>query len=110
MIYQTCEYGGPDHEFPDDWEFGGANDEHPGADPRYRPTTYVYFDDKIRPIHLTQVPLCDDQAIDEFTFVANISPDFNPVWLQATRPDRKVVMLPIQYDKTTDIATDKEPA
>ena len=91
MIEVTCNYGETHtHEFPDDWLFDGADGMHWGADPRYRPTTYVYFDEKIRPIHLTQVPLCDNEAIEMLAFVARIGPDFHPVWIQATRPGAKV--------------------
>lgn len=108
MIVQTCPFGGPDHEFPDDWEFGGRSGNHPGADPRARATTYVYFDDKLLPLEVTQVPQCDDEAIDMFTHVAGIGKDFNPRWIQAHRPDGTVSMLPVWYDKTTDTAYDKE--
>lgn len=107
MIVLACEFEGPPHEYPDDWLFDGPRNRHPGADPRYRATTYVYFDDKIRPIHLTQTPLCDDQAIDEFTFVRDIGPGFRPVYLQATRPNKEVMMLKVEYNSATDIALDK---
>ena len=109
MIVIPCKYDGPDHEFPDDWIFGGANGQHPGADPRWHPTIYVYYNDRAQPIWSTVTPLCDDQAIDEFTLIARHHG--NPVWLSAERTQEdgtKVVeMLPWTYDKSTDTATEK---
>lgn len=108
-----CKFGGPDHEYPDDWVFGGVDGTHPGADPRWkwRTSAYEYYDDKARIIHSTSVPLCDDEAIDSFTVVAGYGPSFNPVWVSATRylkdGTTKVEMLPWTYDKATDTATEK---
>ena len=104
MIVQVCTYTDPphEHEWPDDWQFGGANGEHPGADPRYKPTTYTYFDADATPLFVTQTPLCDDQALDEFTKVASFGPSFNPKWLGVQRPDKTTEMLPWTYDKATD--------
>ena len=90
------------HEYPDDWEFGGPTGLDPRADSRWRPTTYEYWDDQANRIHLTQVPLCDDQAIDEFTKVAAYGPAFNPVWLSKKVPGGKLEMLPWIYSKLTD--------
>ena len=90
------------HEYPDDWQFGGANGLDPRADPRWRGTTYEYYNAQAERIELTQVPLCDDQAIDEFTRVANLGPGFDPVWLSAKRPGGALEMLPWTYDKKTD--------
>ena len=99
-----CEYGVDHeyHEFPDDWQFGGARGTHPGADPRYKPTTYEYFDEKLQRVELTQTPLCDDQALDEFTKVANRSPKHKPHIVMAIRPSGKPELLPWEYDKATD--------
>lgn len=109
MIVLPCQYDGPDHEFPDDWEFGGANNEHPAADRRFCTTTYTYYDDRAQPCWTTVVPLCDDEAIDQFTWVASLG--YNPVWLSADRyaPDgsHKIDMLPWTYDKSTDTATER---
>lgn len=102
MIELTCPYE-PEHVhvFPDDWNFGGASGTDPRADPRWKPTSYTYIDDRVRLIHTTQAPICDDQAIDEFTKVAGWGKNFNPVWLQVRRGD-VVEMLPWTYDKLTD--------
>jgi hypothetical protein len=104
MIEVECHYTDPPHvhEYPDDWKFGGANGLHPGADPRWKPTTYEYFDDKIQRIHVTQTPLCDDQALDEFTKIARMGPTFNPKWLRVRRPDGTTEMLPWEYNKEQD--------
>lgn len=111
MIVFPCKYDGPDHEFPDDWIFGGANMQHPAPDPRWRPTTYEYYDAQAKRIHIAQDFMCDDEAIDKFTWVANLGPMYNPVWLSATRPVEgggyKTEMLPWTYDKATDIATER---
>ena len=96
------------HEFPDDWIFGGPSGTDPRADPRWRATTYTYFDDKLTIVHFTQVPICDDEAIELFTAVANYGPRFNPVWLQATRPNGTVETLPVEYDKSEDVVWENE--
>lgn len=99
----NCNYIEPhQHEYPDDWEFGGASGKHPAQDPRYTATVYEYYDQDIKIIHTTVVPTCDLMAVDYFTFVANMGPDFNPIWVSARRPNRKVEMLQWIYDKATD--------
>lgn len=99
----NCRFDPPHtHEFEDDWEFGGADGLDPRADPRWRPTTYEYFDGGLHPIYVTQTPLCDDQAIDEFTLVAEISWEFVPVYLSAKPYGGKSEMLGWKYDKATD--------
>lgn len=106
MIVHECRFEGPPHQFEDDWLFGGANGKHPGADPRWKPSTYDYYDSRAQIVWTTQVPLCDDQAIDEFTKIA--ATGVNPVWLSVRRPDGTLEMLPWVYDKTTDTATYRE--
>lgn len=101
-----CGYGCEAHYFPLGWTFGGANSSDPRADPRWKPTTYEYYDDRLAIIHVTQSPLCDEQAIDEFTIVAGYGRGFNPVRLSARRPDGKIEMLRVEYDKATDTAVD----
>lgn len=96
------------HELPPDWEFGGPTGLDPRADPRWRPDVYTYFDDRLFPIHLTTVPFCDDEAIDNFTQVAGYGRDFNPVWIQVKRVDGTVETLPVTYNKETDEVFDKE--
>lgn len=105
-IVKPCPYGGPDHEFPDDWIFGGANGEHPGADPRFVTRNYTYWSDDIQILHVTSVPTCDDQAIDMFTWVANIGKGCNPTRISVRVGKEKEVMLPVVYDKATDTARD----
>lgn len=102
-MIKTCRFEPPHtHVYPDDWEFGGANGKDPAADPRYRPTTYTYWSDKFELLELTSAPRCDDQAIDYFTQVAGFGPAYNPVYIQATRPDGAVERLPVRYNKSTD--------
>ena len=87
------------HEYPDDWIFGGYNGLHPGADPRYRATTYRYYDDRLQLVFFSQEFLCDYEAIDKFTRIARFA---NPVYLEAVRPGGVKEMLPWMYDKKTD--------
>jgi hypothetical protein len=104
VIVQVCSYYPPHaHEFPDDWIFDGANGQDPRADPRWMPTTYHYFDEKLKLIHITQTPLCDEQAIDEFTKVRNMGPGFRPMYIGARRPGmREPENLPFIYNPSTD--------
>jgi hypothetical protein len=96
----ACEYGGESHRFPSDWIFGGADGSDPRADVRWQPTTYYYYSDRLDVVATTQTPLCDDQAIDEFTRVARWS---NPKYLAVLRPgETKSIMLPFEYTKADD--------
>lgn len=106
IVAIECEYGGPDHEYPLDWKFGGANGMHPGVDPRFKPCTYEYYDAKLLIIDTTCVPLCDDEAIDRFTQIAAAGPGFVPVHVSVRRPDGSLEMLKVRYDKETDTAYD----
>lgn len=103
VVRIECPYEPPHyHEFPDDWKFGGANGLHPGADPRWKPSVYTYYDASTQVCHVTSAPLCDDQALDEFTVVARFS---NPKWLSVRRPDGTQEMLPWTYDAEEDLLT-----
>lgn len=105
-----CNYTDPphEHEFPEDWIFGGASGLDPRADPRWRPTTYEYYNERAERLWCTQTPLCDDQALDECTKIASMGPTFNPHWISAIRPDTGAEMLPWTYDKATDTLTPRE--
>jgi hypothetical protein len=101
-----CGYGCEAHFFPLGWTFGGANGSDPRTDSRWRPTTYTYYNERAESIHVTQTPLCDEQAIDEFTLVSSYGNSFIPVYVAALRPDGKVEMLKVRYDKVSDTAYD----
>lgn len=86
-----CQYNASvQHEFPDDWVFGGANGKHPGADPRWRPTSYIYYDQNLLVTWHTSSPLCDEEAIAriadlEDTFGRGVEP-CEIHWLHAVHP------------------------
>jgi hypothetical protein len=87
------------HEYPDDWRFGGANDIDPRADPRWQPTTYHYYNAELEEVALTQAPLCDEEALDKFTWHRELK----PIYLAAKRPgNKKVELLPWRYDPASD--------
>lgn len=105
-----CEYEHCDkekfHQFPDDWRLGGAVCLSPAADPRWLPTTYTYYDAKYKEVWLTQGPMCDEEALDLFTWV-NSFKGFNPVYITAKRPNEPViVMLQVYYDAESDTVKD----
>ena len=102
MITKPCRFDGPDHEYDDDWKFGGANGEHPGADERFAPTMYQYLDAELGYSYLASELLCDDEALDFFTTVAT-KYDPNVKWVAAKRPgETKYTVLPWVYVKATD--------
>lgn len=102
MIVHDCGYEPThQHEYPDDWTFGGASGLDPRADSRWRGTTYVYLDARLESVWTTQVPLCDDEAIDDFTKWRKDG----AVYLQAKRPDGDVQLLDWQYDPITDLVS-----
>lgn len=92
------------HEYPDDWVFAGADGTHPGGDARYEPSNYVYMNERLETIWTTSVPICDDQAIDYFTQVAAMGPQFNPVYLRKREPNGTYKIIPFIYDRETDEA------
>ena len=95
MIIQECGYEPPHtHQWPDDWSFGGADGEDPRTDPRWIPDTYLYLNDHFDVVWETQTPLCDDQALDEFTKHA----DLGATYLQVRRRGgREAELLDWQY-------------
>lgn len=104
MLEVECPFEPPHtHTYPDDWIFGGADGTHPGADSRFESNRYYYYNDKFDLIYVTSVPLCMDEAIDHFTFVANLGGSYNPVYIGSRAPEESVPqMLPFRYDKSTD--------
>ena len=103
-----CDYDVPhEHIFPDDWIFGGSDNMDPAADPRWRGSSYMFIDDKLRVIYTGGEFRCDQEAIDRgFTFVASMSKAHNPVWLRARRPNGREESIPVIYDKQTDEVRD----
>jgi hypothetical protein len=95
-----------EHEYPDDWVFGGPLGTDPAADPRFVVPTYEYYDENLARLELTSAPRCDDQAIDEFTKVANRWPNDKPTYLAVKRGGRKPFeVLQWKYDRDTDTVT-----
>lgn len=90
-----------DHLWPDDWTFGGANGLDPRADPRWMPTTYTYFGSNAQVLWISQTPLCDEEALDDFTKVATIAGS-DPKWCWVKRPGEELKALPYTYNKATD--------
>jgi hypothetical protein len=89
------------HIYPDDWTFGGADGTHPGADPRFETSRYWYFDERFDLVDVSSAPVCDGQAVDEFTRVARLG--FRPVYIgkrnaSESTPD----LMPWRYDPATD--------
>jgi len=107
MIVIECPFEPPHtHEYPDDWNFGGADGMDPRADPRFFPESYQYYDDRLTVLTTTSQFKCDDEAIDAFTWVANFGPDFNPKYIaKRARHTRNFEMMPWQYDKKEDLVT-----
>jgi hypothetical protein len=91
-----------EHEFPEDWIWGGHDQLDPRADPRWRPTTYTYLNADLSEAWVTQVPFCDDEALDYFTEVAKIKGS-NPKWLMVKRPSSPLETLPFNYLKQEDM-------
>lgn len=103
-LVQTCDYEPlHEHEYPDDWQFGGPSGTDPRQDPRFEPASYQYLDAHLEVIHSTSHACCDDEAIDYFTQVAESGPTMRPVWLRVRRPGETTFhTLPFQYNPDTD--------
>lgn len=81
------------HEYPNDWDFGGANGLDPRADPRWMPTTYQYLDKELNEIHITQVPLCDHAAKGLFKGTVERYKHRPVCYIIADRPDGRPEMI-----------------
>lgn len=82
-----------EHEYPDDWEFGGANGGDPRADRRWQPTTYEYLNRNLRPVYVSTVPLCDHEAIHRERVLVDTFRGSRIFYIRATRPDDTVEMI-----------------
>jgi hypothetical protein len=104
LVRKRCKYDPPhEHQYLDGWDFGGASGEDPRNDSRWKPSTYRYYDANLKQIYLTQTPICDDQAIDEFSKVVSFGSKYNPVYISVVRPgETEPSILPWKYDKKTD--------
>lgn len=102
VIVQCSYEPAHEHEFPDDWEFAGANQLDPRSDRRWIPETYYYLNDHLAVVWTTQVPLCLDQAIDEFTRHASLGVKY----LQYRIGRGELELVPVEYDAATDEVRD----
>lgn len=80
----------PDHNDPAMWvkrEAGG----------------YQYLDDKFVPVHLTSVPMTDEEALDYFKIVSLMFPTYPNLWVRyITRREingTEFKMMPYQFNK-----------
>lgn len=97
------------HTYPAGWVWGGVDDLDPSADPRWLPSSYVYYDEKFKEIWRTSGPACDEEAYDLFTWLSTF-PGFRPVYLAVRRPnEEKHKALPVKYDQATDSVNDLQP-
>lgn len=98
-----CPFDPPhEHRFPLDWFFGGPDGTDLRADPRWKPTNYYYISDRLQILHVTSRFVCDEEAIDRFTWVSLLGPAFRPKWIRARRPTGTSETLRVIYDPDTD--------
>lgn len=99
-----CDYLDEPHEhrFPADWRFGGADGLDPRADPRFVTVNYHYFDTEFKPLWHTSTPLCDNQAVEEFTQVRDMGKNIKPYVVRRVCQG-KAEWLPWLYDHKTDL-------
>lgn len=67
--------------------------------------TYEYIDSSFEVLHVTQVPLSDQDALNRFSEVAQYGPTYDPIMLRVKRIDGTEEVLPWRYDKATDELT-----
>lgn len=79
---------GCEHEYPDDWTFGGAKGGDPRADQRFQPTTYIFMNRMLAPIYIGSDPLCDHEAIHSKRLrVDSYHTGSKVFYIKAQRPD-----------------------
>ena len=71
--------------------------------PSREAVAYQYLDDHLNILHHSSVPKTDDEAIDYFTFVADMGPLFHPKFIAAKRPGSlRYDVLQVWYEEETD--------
>jgi hypothetical protein len=86
------------HEFPDDWIFAGPRGTDWRADPRWKPSVYIYLDENLRTVWQTSEPKCLDDAVNKFT----AHRAYHPVYLQYAPGRGELELAPFKYDYKTD--------
>lgn len=87
-ISEDCE-----HEYPDDWTFGGANGGDPRADQRWQPTLYEYLNRQMAVVHVSTAPLCDHEAIHQEKAQVDFHKGSEIFYIKATRSDDSIEMI-----------------
>lgn len=103
-----CPSGTPEcsgHEFPDDWQFGGANGKDFRADPRWAAATYRYLDKYFKEVWISTSFYCDEQALDKFTWIASIDPSYGDVRYVLKRMPGEVEWVPLPWEYRADTDT-----
>lgn len=105
MILLDCgllDEGEEPHIFPGDWVFGGADGNDPGADPRWESSSYHYLNEFAQTVWVTSAPLCEHQALDQFTLVSSFG-DLHPRYLEVRHPGESTyTVLPWEYRESAD--------
>lgn len=99
MVTKPCPFGGPDHEYPDDWQFSESGD--PRVDPRYYPAHYQYIDDEYGFSFMSGQFQCDDEALDYFTQVRETDPRVKFIAVKRAG-EKKFQLMPWVYVAETD--------
>lgn len=101
-IVVECEYlERHEHVFPGSWHFGGADGTHPGADPRFKSTTYKFLDCDLNPVFTSSMFTCDEMALDYFTHLKEAGHIAR--YLAARRQDeKKYELIPWVYNAELD--------
>lgn len=99
---------GCEHEWPDDWVFGGAIGGDPRADPRYLPTVYEFLDRNLRRIHTCCSPLCDHEAIqDKRVRIERSFKDAKVFYIKAIRPDKSFQLIYADVEGALSVSTNQ---
>ena len=103
-VWVTIEYPNLEceHTYGPDWIFGGANNLHPGADPRYKPDSYTYYNEDIEELWTTSVHLCMHAALDYFTYLRDEATRGG--WKPAIYIWKNGSPMPWTYDPEEDVA------
>lgn len=95
---RCANYGQPDgprNQCPDDH----IQDRHPATDPRWRPATFRYRNDKLEIIEVTQTPIDNESALANFHTIASYGDGFEDVtYIEKCEPDSdEFKMMPYKF-------------
>lgn len=105
----SYEPGNPEckHPLPGDWDFGVPTNDPGGdarVDPRWQPQTFMYLDQLLHRITITQVPRCLHEAIGSHKNLVEKQTGRKVYYVTGGLPDEKAEMVYSDVDGALSVS------